>query len=122
MESSAETSASSPPSLFGSPLEPIYTENEHLLTPDLLQDSLTLLSLKNDLVLSLVQENTSERKIQDCIVLKSGYPAQFIFELCKHFKLSSEVQYKAAQLFHQFMVNHIIELYQVSLLCRIATL
>ncbi len=116
METSASSGAStsSPPSLFASPLEPIYTENEHVLTPDLLQDSLTLLSWKNDSALSIVQEAATNKEIQDCIALKSGHPALFIFELCKHFKLSSEVQYKAAELFHRFMVNHIIELYQVS--------
>ena len=107
---SSEASASSPSSLFGSPLEPIYTENKHVLTADLLQDSLTLLSWKND---SAVQEAATNKKTQDCMALKSGCPVLFIFELCKHFKLSSEVQYKAAELFHRFMVNHIIELYQV---------
>lgn len=115
MEASAssETTVSTPSSFFGSPSEPIYTDNKHVLTADLLQDSLTLLSWKNDSALSAVQEAAANRKPQDCMVLKSGCPILFLFELCKHFKLSSEVQYKGAELFHRFMVNHIVELYQV---------
>ena len=114
MEASATSDTVNTPSrFFGSPSEPIYTDNQHVLTTDLLQDSLTLLSWKNDSSLSVVQEAATNRKVQDCTLLKSGYPILFLFELCKHFKLSSEVQYKAAELFYRFMMSHIVELYQV---------
>ena len=116
MEGSASSDAGSSGSgFFGSPKEPIYTDNKHVLRADLLQDTLTLLSSKNDTALSVVREAASKKKAPDSMVLKSGYPILFLFELCKHFKLSSEVQYKATELFHRFMLNHIIELYQVSI-------
>lgn len=115
MEASASSdTVNTPLSFFGSPSEPIYTDNQHVLTADLLQDALALLSRKNDSALSVVQEAAKNKKAQDCIVLRSGYPILFLFELCKHFKLSSEVQYKAAELFYRFMTNHIVELYQVA--------
>lgn len=107
-ESTASTS-----SIFGSPTEPIYTESKHTLGPDLLQDSLSLLASKNDQAMSAIQKSATEKKQDECMEFKSGNPILFLFELCKHFKLAAEVQYRAAELFHRFMVRHIMELYQV---------
>ncbi len=108
---SVDTPESTSSSFFGSPSEPIYTENRNTLSADLLQDSLTLLASKNDRTLSNIQKSATEG---DCMEFRSGYPILFLFELCRHFKLSPEVQYKAAELFHRFMIKHIIELHEVS--------
>lgn len=110
---SLDTPEGSPRNFFGSPSEPIFTESKHTLSSDLLQDSLMLLASKNDSALSTIQESSSERSRDDCMEFRSGYPILFLFELCKHFKLSPEVQYRAAELFHRFMISHIAELYQV---------
>ena len=101
-------------SIFGSPTEPIYTESKHTLSADLLQDSLSLLASKNDQTLSAIQESAAEKRRDQCMEFRSGYPILFLFELCKHFKLAPEVQYRAAELFHRFMISHIVELYQVA--------
>ena len=108
----AETPESTPStsSIFGSPTEPIYTESKHTLGPDLLQDSLSLLASKND---QAIQQSAAQRKREECMEFKSGCPILFLFELCKHFKLAPEVQYRAAELFNRFMIQHIVELYQV---------
>lgn len=100
-------------SIFGSPTEPIYTESKHTLSADLLQDSLSLLASKNDQTLSAIQESATEKKRDECMEFRSGYPILFLFELCMHYKLAPEVQYRAAELFHRFMISHIVELYQV---------
>ncbi len=110
---SVDTPESTPSSFFGSPAEPIYTDHKYTMSADLLQDSLTLLASKNDQAVSTIQESEPERKRDECMNFKSGYPILFLFELCRHFKLDPEVQYRAAELFHRFMLNHIIELYQV---------
>ncbi len=109
------TPESSPSSFFGSPSEPIYADSKHVLSADLLQDSLMLLASKNDSALLNIQKSSVERSRDDCMEFKSGYPILFLFELCKHFKLVPEVQYRAAELFHRFMISHIAELYQVSM-------
>lgn len=111
---SGDTPESTPSSFFGSPSEPIYTDSKHTLGADLLQDSLTLLASKNDLALSSIQESALEKDRDDCMEFKSGPPILFLFELCRHFKLAPEVQYRAAELFHCFMISHIVELYQVN--------
>lgn len=111
---SLDTPESTSSKFFGSPSEPIYTDSKHTLNADLLQDSLTLLSSKNDSVLSIIQESTVEKNKDDCMEFKSGSPILFLFELCRYFKLAPEVQYRAAELFHRFMISHIIELYQVN--------
>ena len=109
-------------SFFGSPSEPIYTENKHLLSGDLLQDSLTLLASENDLALSTLNESTIEKSREDCMEFKSGYSILFLFELCKHFKLAPEVKYRAVELFNRFMIKHIIELHQVHYIGYIITI
>ena len=73
-----------------------------------------LLASKNDSALSAISESPAEKSRDDCMEFKSGYAILFLFELCKHFKLAPEVQYRAAELFHRFMISHIAELYQAS--------
>ena len=114
MENSKSAEAS--PSIFGSPSEPIYSDSKHSLSSDLLQDSLMLLASKNDSALSALQESSVAKSRDECMEFKSGHPILFLFELCKHFKLAPEVQYRAAELFHRFMISHIVELYQASFL------
>lgn len=118
MESSksAKTPESASSKVFGSPSEPIYSDSKHNISADLLQDSLTLLASKNDLALSSIQKSGPERSREECIEFKCGYPILFIFELCRHFKLTPEVQYRAAELFHRFMISHIIDLHQVKIM------
>ena len=110
---SIDTPESAPSSFFGSPTEPIYADHKHTLSAELLQDSLTLLASHNDQAVSTIQESKAGRKKDECMSFKTGYPILFLFELCRHFKLDPEVQYRAAELFHRFMLNHVIELYQV---------
>jgi hypothetical protein len=74
-----------------------------------------LLASKNDSVISHIQESSTEKDRDECMEFRSGYPILFLFELCKHFKLSPEVQYRAAELFHRFMISHVVELYQARL-------
>ena len=111
---SADTPESTPSSFFGSPTEPIYSDHKQTLSADLLQDTLVLLASKNDLAVSTIQESDAERKKDECMHFSSGHPILFLFELCRHFKLAPEVQYRAAELFHRFMLSHVIELYQVN--------
>ena len=93
---------------FGSPPEPVFNGGKNGLSVELLEDSLKLLASKNE---AAVKTESKEDFSSGCF--KKGQPVQFIFELCKHFGLNSEVQYKAAELFHRFMIGHIKELYQV---------
>lgn len=105
MESSEESRSSL--SVFGSPPEPIFNESRNGLSNELILDSLKFLSSKNEVaVRGAVIDET-----RGCF--KSGQPVQFLFELSKHFKLPTDVQYRAAELFHHFMTSHIVELYQV---------
>lgn len=115
------TPESASSSFFGSPSEPIYTENKHILSAELLQDALMLLASKNETALSAIQKSTMDKAREKCMEFKSGYPILFLFELCKHFKLSPEVQYRATELFHRFMTNHIIELHQVAISVSVIT-
>ena len=107
MESSEGSKSSL--SVFGSPPEPIFNESKNGLSNELLQDAFKFLSSKNALaVRGAIPDETG-----GCF--KSGQPVEFIFELCRHFELGTDVQYRAADLYHQFMTNHIVELYQVKL-------
>ena len=91
---------------FGSPPEPIFNETKNGLSRELLQDSLKLLASKNEAAVTRNEQDETE----GCFKTKS--PVVFLFELCQHFGLRPEVQYWAAELFHRFMLNHIIELYE----------
>ena len=114
MESS-KSGESTPSSFFGSPCEPIYSDSKHSLSADLLQDSLMLLSSKNDdSALASLQEVTTEMNRAERTEFKSGFTVLFLFELCKYFKLAPEVQYRAVGLFDRFMISHVLELYQAS--------
>ncbi len=93
-------------SIFGSPPEPIFNESTHGVGPELLQSSLKSLAARNDAAIHTSEVDSTE----GCF--KSGTPVRFVFELSRHFGLRPEVQYRAAELFHQFMLKHIIELYQ----------
>lgn len=93
-------------SVFGSPPEPIFNESKHGVSPQLLQSSLKSLAAKNDATIHASEEDSTE----GCF--KTGNPVLFVFELSRHFRLRPEVQYWAAELFHQFMLKHIVELYQ----------
>lgn len=112
---SEDTPMSTSSSFFGSPTEPIYADHKNSLSADLLQDSLVLLASKNEQALSALQESERARRRDECMNFKSGNPILFLFELCRHFKLVPEVHYRAAELFHRFMMNHITELYQVNM-------
>ena len=105
MESSEGSKSSL--SVFGSPPEPIFNESKNGLSNELLLDAFKFLSSKNEVaVRGAVPDETG-----GCF--KSGQPVEFLFELCRHFELGTDVQYRAADLYHQFMTNHIMELYQV---------
>ena len=107
MESSEGSKSSM--SVFGSPPEPIFNESKNGLSNELLLDAFKFLSSKNDVaVRGAVPDETG-----GCF--KSGQPVEFLFELCRHFELGTDVQYRAADLYHKFMTNHIVELYQVKL-------
>ena len=111
MESSEESKSSL--SVFGSPPEPIFNESKNGISEELLVDALKFLTSKNDeAVKGAVQDET-----RGCF--KSGQPVQFLFELSRYFGLPTDVQYRAAELFHQFMTSHIVELYQVTFAHRI---
>ena len=95
-------------SVFGSPPEPIFNESKNGLSNELLLDAFKFLSSKNDVaVRGAVPDETG-----GCF--KSGQPVEFLFELCRHFELGTDVQYRAVDLYHKFMTNHIVELYQVN--------
>lgn len=105
MESSEGSKSSL--SVFGSPPEPIFNESKNGLSNELLLDAFKFLYSKNEAaVRGAVPDETG-----GCF--KSGQPVEFLFELCRHFELGTDVQYRAADLYHQFMTNHIVELYQV---------
>ena len=106
MESSEGSKSSM--SVFGSPPEPIFNEAKNGISNELLLDSFKFLSSKNEIaVRGAVPDETG-----GCF--KSGQPVEFLFELCRYFELGVDVQYRAADLYHQFMTNHIVELYQVT--------
>lgn len=92
-------------SVFGSPPEPIFTESKNSLSTEMLEASLKLLASKNETAMSEAHADKTQG------AFKSGTPVLFIFELCKRFDLSPEVQYTAAELFQRFMERHITELY-----------
>lgn len=105
MESSGESRSSL--SVFGSPPEPIFNESKNAISDELLKDAHKLLTSKNDVfVRDAVPDET-----RGCF--KTGQPVLFLFELSRHFGLPTDVQYRAAELFHRFMTRHIVELYQV---------
>ena len=99
------TTDSDTSSVFGSPPEPIFTESKHSLSSEMLQVALTFLASQNEATMG----ETTTDKTQGAF--KSGNPVLFIFELCKRFDLSPEVQYRAAELFQRFMEKHIVELH-----------
>lgn len=101
-----ETPESATASFFGSPPEPIFNESKNGVSPQLLEDALKLLAVKNE---SAISKNEAD-ETEGCF--KTGNPATFLFELSRHFGLRPEVQYWAAELFQRFMVNHIKELHQ----------
>ena len=92
-------------SVFGSPPEPIFTESKHSLSTEMLEASLKFLASQNETSMSEAHADKTQG------VFKSGNPVLFMFELCKRFDLSPEVQYRAAELFQRFMERHISELY-----------
>lgn len=102
MDTPASTTANG---FFGSPPEPIFNESKNGLSRELLQESLKLLALKNEAAVSKNEQDETE----GCF--KTNNPVLFLFELSRHFGLRPEVQYWAAELFHRFMLSHIIELY-----------
>ena len=104
-EKMTNTTDSDTSSVFGSPPEPIFTDSKHSLSTEMLQAALKFLASQNETTLSEV----STEKTQGAF--KSGNPVLFIFELCKRFDLSPEVQYRAAELFQSFMEKHIAELH-----------
>ena len=109
MESSGGSRSSL--SVFGSPPEPIFNESKNGLSDELLLDAFKFLSSKNEAaVRGAIPDET-----RGCF--KCGQPVQFLFELSRYFGLPTDVQYRAADLYHQFMTSHILELYQV----RVAT-
>ena len=105
MESSGESGSSL--SVFGSPPEPIFNESKNGISDELLIAALKFLTSKNEVAVRGAEPDETS----GCF--KSGQPVQFLFELSQHFGLPSDVQYRAADLFHRFMTSHIIELYQV---------
>lgn len=103
MTNSTDSDASS---VFGSPPEPIFSDSKHSLSSEMLQAALKFLASQNEASMS----QTSTDKTQGAF--KSGNPVLFVFELCRRFDLSPEVQYRAAELFHRFMEKHIVELHE----------
>ena len=91
-------------SVFGSPPEPIFSDSKHSLSTEMLQVSLSFLASQNEAAMTGTQRDDTRG------AFKSGNPIIFLFELCKRFDLSSEVQYRAAELFQRFMHRHIVEL------------
>ena len=98
------TTDSDTSSVFGSPPEPIFTDSKHSLSTEMLQVSLSFLASQNEAAMSEAPPDDTRG------AFKSGDPVLFVFELCKRFDLSSEVQYRAAELFQRFMQRHIVEL------------
>ena len=90
---------------FGSPSEPHFNEHDKI-SLDLLQQYLCSLSRENG-------EAITRCDIYDnqCY-FKNGNASVYVFELCHHFKLPEDVQYKAVEIFHRFMSKHVVELYQ----------
>ena len=99
------TTDSDASSMFGSPPEPIFSESKHGLSPELLQESLKFLASRNEAAMNAPSPDKTQG------IFKSGNPAMFLFELCRRFGLSPEVQYRAAELFQRFMEKHIEELH-----------
>ena len=102
------TSDSDTSSVFGSPPEPIFTESKHSLSSEMLQVALKFLASQNEAAMNETSMTTDKTQA----TFKSGTPVLFLFELCKRFDLSSEVQYRAAELFQRFMEKHIAELHE----------
>ena len=100
------TTDSDTSSVFGSPPEPIFTDSKHCLSTEMLQVALKFLASRNESAMSEVSVEKTQA------AFKSGNPVVFIFELCKRFDLSAEVQYRAAELFQRFMEKHISELHE----------
>ena len=91
-------------SVFGSPPEPIFTDSKHSLSREMLQVSLSFLASQNEVSMNQALPDDTRG------AFKSGDAVLFLFELCRRFELSAEVQYRAAELFHRFMHLHIVEL------------
>ena len=68
--------------------------------------SLSFLASQNEAAMS----NGSSAADETRGAFKSGDSVLFVFELCRRFDLSAEVQYRAAELFQRFMHRHIVEL------------
>lgn len=98
------TTESDTSSVFGSPPEPIFTDSKHSLSREMLQVSLSFLASQNEATMNRASTDDTRG------AFKSGNPVLFLFELCKRFDLSSEVQYRAVELFQRFMRLHIVEL------------
>lgn len=90
--------------IFGSPPEPLFNQGKHNGgSVALLQQSLQSLANLNSKVINA-------DKCQG--VFRSEGAVSYFMYICNYFNLPPEVKYRAIELFHRFMSQHICELYE----------
>nr|XP_002735714.2 PREDICTED: cyclin N-terminal domain-containing protein 1-like [Saccoglossus kowalevskii] len=91
--------------IFGSPPEPVFNLEGACMPAELLEDQLFILASQNE---EYAQCNT----IYDQGYFCSGILAQYIFLVCEKFRLPSESQFLAVDIFDKFMSRHLHGLYK----------
>ena len=102
----AVAAASDAEEVFGSPPEPMFNDSRRGINAELLQESLqSLTSANSD---AIAAHDT------DCSVdsFRNGNAVAFIFSLCRHYGLPDDVRYRSVELFHRFMYQHVVEVYE----------
>lgn len=98
--------ASDAEEVFGSPPEPMFNDSRRGINAELLQESLQSLTSTNSA--AVAAQDT------DCNVdsFRNGNAVAFIFSLCRHYGLPDDVRYRSVELFHRFMCQHVVEVYE----------
>lgn len=95
--------ASKRSAIFASPPEPLFNHVKTGLSPELIEKSLLYFLELNEKTLN--QSTT----LQDCF--RTIDSTSFFFLACQHWKLPIDIQYRAVDLFVEFMSKHVSELY-----------
>lgn len=90
--------------MFGTPPEPLFCHKLCGATPDMLQDWLNLLIIRNSQAVDLANPVQGYLLTLDCV--------QYLFLTCERLKMSSEVKYLSLELFDRFMLKHLQDLHE----------
>ncbi|RUS90929.1 hypothetical protein EGW08_001326 [Elysia chlorotica] len=89
--------------IFGTPVEPLFNNEENGTNSEILQDWLINMAVMNS-------ETLKSKEISENI-FNHGHWAQCIFLMCERFELPHQTKFAALDLFDRFMARHINDLY-----------